>query len=258
MKKYADNCAFWLRAHFEKHIRLITDDYYDREIVPENELKKYGTRSVYKNINNLDVNNCLILLKLKTTYNYAGELVPPKCEMDFIESNDESNLPNYLANYCLNILHKKYHHNQYQKQSAFLIFDEFFHKSYLFNPGRNKKWNEYYCKTVEGISRNFMYVVNKAINELSPTDFPLIEINGKRFFTSIRTKEGSKLLKPILKEARELKIKAIKEIELEAEKEIKEQNDRLDMAQIAKEWADDFWRECGEAGSNCESWPGWG
>lgn len=252
IKKYSDNCVFWLRAHFEKHIHLITDDYEDHDEIPEEELKKYGTRSVYKNINNLDDNNCLVLLKLKTSYDFAGKLVPPRCEMEFIGYKDDSNLPTYIANYCLNILHKKYHHNQYQKQSAFLIFDEFFYKSYLFNP-RQQKWSEYYCKTIEGISRKFMYVVYKALHELSPTDFPFIENNGKKSFTLIRTEKGSELLKPILKEARELEMKVIKEAE-EEEKE----SEQLDMDKIAKEWADDFWRECGEAGSNCESWPGWG
>jgi hypothetical protein len=27
---------------------------------------------------------------------------------------------------------------------------------------------------------------------------------------------------------------------------------------IVEEWNRDFWNECGEAGSNCDSWPGWG
>ena len=89
IKKYSDNCVFWLRAHFEKHIHLITDDYEDHDEIPEEELKKYGTRSVYKNINNLDDNNCLVLLKLKTSYDFAGKLVPPRCEMEFIGYKDD-------------------------------------------------------------------------------------------------------------------------------------------------------------------------
>ncbi len=253
-KRYADNCVFWLRAHFEKHIHLITDDYVDRKSVPEEELKNYGSRSAYKNINNLNVNNCLILLKLKTTFNNTGGLVPPKCEVDYLDPNYDQSLPTYISNYCLNILHKKYKHNQYQKQSAFLIFDEFFFRSYLFDQRLHNKWSEYYCKTEDGISRKFVNVVYQMIHELSPVDFPKKEINGKQFFTLIRKDESTQSLQELLKEASRAEI----EYEKEIEKEEKMESSGYEFDKEVKQMNEDFWRECGESGSNCESWPGWG
>ena len=49
----------------------------------------------------------------------------------------------------------------------------------------------------------------------------------------------------------------------EAEKEYEEEQRKYNYDD-GKSWQDEvdelnsaFWRECGEGGSNCESWPGW-
>lgn len=54
IKKFSDNCAYWLRAHFEKHIRLITDDYENVDDVPEEERKKYSSQSALNPNRSLD------------------------------------------------------------------------------------------------------------------------------------------------------------------------------------------------------------
>ena len=45
--------------------------------------------------------------------------------------------------------------------------------------------------------------VNRGIKELAPNDFPSIEVNGKRCFTPLRTKEGDEKLQKFEKDAEE-------------------------------------------------------
>lgn len=248
IKQFADNCVFWLRSHFEKHIRLITDDYPDIDTIPKEERKKYSSRSAYNNLKYLDDENCLILLKLVSFYDYAGNITAPKCPLNILDNSQTSiDLPTHISSYCQNILHKKYGHNQYQNQSAFIMFDEFFSEAYFYLPIQ-REWCDYRLNSKRAGLTNFMKCVNRAIKDLSPQNFPLIDVDGKKYFTLLRTSEGDKLFKQLLDEA--------KKAEIENEKQWEDSG--LDMDSIAKEWADDFWRECGESGSNCESWPGWG
>ena len=122
-KKFCDNCAFWLKAHFEKHIHLITDDFgsIEKKNIPEEELKKYSSNNALRNIVNLDDDNCLILLNLKSSYDKYGNIEPPVC---YVNELQQHNLITHIAEYCLNILHKKYGHWQYREQSAFICFDK--------------------------------------------------------------------------------------------------------------------------------------
>ena len=99
IKKFSDNCAYWLRAHFEKHIRLITDDYENVDDVPEEERKKYSSQSALNNLRNLDEDNCLILLYMESHFDEEGTIYVDR------------KLCTHIAQYCLNILHKKYGHN---------------------------------------------------------------------------------------------------------------------------------------------------
>ena len=75
LKKFSDNCVFWLRAHFEKHIRLITEDYDDIRNASKEDLKKYSSRSALNNLKYLDDNNCLILTKLESAIESLRETI---------------------------------------------------------------------------------------------------------------------------------------------------------------------------------------
>ena len=236
IKKFSDNCAYWLRAHFEKHIRLITDDYENVDDVPEEERKKYSSQSALNNLRNLDEDNCLILLYMESHFDEEGTIYVDR------------KLCTHIAQYCLNILHKKYGHNQYQNQSSFLAFDEFFTEEYRFAP-RHQEWNRYRLTLANGGSINFMVDVNKGIQNSAPIDFPSIEVDGHRRFTPLRTEEGDKNLKTLVKNAEE------------AERKYREENSWRETMYDHNDDVDElnraFWRECGEGGSNCESWPGW-
>ena len=237
MKKFADNCAFWLRTHFEKHIRLITEDYENTDKIPEEERRKYSSQSALNNIRNLDESNCLILSYIESYYDEGGTIYL---------NNSQST---HIAQYCLNILHKKYGHNQYQNQSSFIAFNEFFTEVWRYRP-RYQEWNRYWLESSNGGSVNLMVNVNRGIHEIAPNDFPLIEVDGKRRFTPLRTDEGNEKLQQFINDAEE------------AEKKYQEENRwREDDGPSWQDEVDEmnraFWRECGEAGSNCESWPGW-
>lgn len=245
MKSFADNCAFWLRAHFEKHIQLITEDYDNYNDIPKEEAKKISSFSAINNINNLDDDNCLILLKLKSSFDEEGIITAPEYNVYDLQDH---NLPTHITRYCLNILHKKYGHNHYQNQSAFLLFDEFFNNVYRFIP-RYQDWGRYNLTLKNGSSVSFMKEVNRGVKNNAPNDFPTIEVDGKRRFTLLRTEEGERIFRQLIKDAEE------------AGKKYQEENSWRDSGDNWQDEVDEmnkaFWRECGEGGSNCESWPGW-
>ena len=236
MEKFSSNCVFWLRAHFEKHIRLITADYENVDDVPEEERRKYSSQSALNNLRNLDEDNCLILLYLESHFDNEGTI--------YIDSG----LTTHIAQYCLNILHKKYGHNQYQNQSSFVVFNEFFTEVYRFVP-RYQEWKRYWLPLTNGRLASFMVSVNRGIQKLAPNDFPSIEMGGNRRFTPLRTEEANEKLHKLLKDAEE------------AEKKYQEENSWRETMYDRNDEVDEmnraFWRECGEGGSNCESWPGW-
>ena len=248
IKKFSDSCAYWLRAHFEKHIHLITEDFENVDDISKEERTKYSSQSALNNLLYLDEPNCLILLNMISSYNEEGIIKAPKL---YVGELQESNLLTHITQYCLNILHKKNGHYQYHNQSAFIAFDEFFAKAYRFEK-KYREWVSYQLSTTSGRNSNFMIRVNHGVKDLAPNDFPLIEENGKRRFTLLRTEEGNEKLKALIKEAEE------------AEKEYEEEQQKYNYDE-GKRWQDEvdelnraFWRECGEGGSNCESWPGWG
>lgn len=247
MKTFSDNCAFWLRAHFEKNIRLITEDYENIEDVSREERTKYSSQSAINNLLCLDEPNCLILLELRSYFNVEGLITPPEFNVGGLQ---DSNLPTHIARYCLNILHKYHGHYQYQNQSAFIAFDEFFAKAFRFVP-KYSSWTSYQLSSTSGRRANFMIRVNMGVKDLAPNKFPLIEENGKRRFTRLRTEEGDEKLKSLLKDAEEaeMRYEEVQKMFNDDEKSWQDEVDEMNRA---------FWRECGEAGSNCESWPGWG
>ena len=89
-------------------------------------------------------------------------------------------------------------------------------------------------------------------------DFPLIEKDGKKLYTPFW---DTKQVKEVREKWRKKCEERWKEEEEEAEKERewqRKQQDARDWAEEVWQMNRDFWNECGEAGSNCESWPGWG
>ena len=246
MKTFADNCVYWLKAHFEKHINLITNDFDDLDGITNEIRQKYSSQSAFNNIKYLDENNCLILLNLKSDFDEEGEISYPKFYVDGLQ---DRNLPTHITRYCLNILHKKYGHNQYQEQSAFITFGEYFHTTYRFVP-RYQRWKRYMLKQINGELIGFMSCVNKGIMELAPYDFPLIDDNWKKRYTLLRTEEGEERYKQLLIDAKEAwnRYKEMQRYDYNEGDNWQEEVDEMNRA---------FWRECGEAGSNCESWPGW-
>ena len=246
LKKFSDNCVFWLRAHFEKHIRLITEDYDDIRNVSKEDLKKYSSRSAFNNLKYLDDNNCMILIRMESSFDVEGTITPPTFNVYELQ---DSNLPTHITRYCLNILHKKYDHNQYQNQSAFICFNEYFSAAYHFIP-KYQNWGGYFLQLKNGRSVNFMNAVNHGLKNLSPDKFSIIDVEGKKRFTLLRTDEGEEKFQQLINDAEE------------AEKKYQEENrwkedDGSSWQDEVDEMNRSFWRECGEGGSNCESWPGW-
>jgi hypothetical protein len=240
-KKFCDNGVYWLRAHFEKHIRLLSEDFTDVKKVPKEELKKYSTHSAINNLR-LDDENCLFLLPLDSSYDSHGYITPPTCDAN-VQGGD---LLTYIVRYCTNILHKYHGNYMYNRQSAFISFDKYFVAAYQYVP-RIARWEKYEVKLKDKSPKTFTYFINLGIKNLAPVDFPLVEVDGKRKFTLLRTEEGNAAYQQLLRDA--------ECAQKEAEEYYRLQNSYF--TEDDEELNRDFWRECGEAGSNCDSWPGW-
>lgn len=246
LDRFADNCAFWLRAHFEKHINLITDDVNNIKNIKKEEWSKYSSRSAYHNLIKFNSENCLILLNLKSSYNDRGCILAPKSQL--YTDTRVIDLPTHITTYCLNILHKKYNHHLYTAQSSFIVFSEHFNGTYVFNP-KYRKFEHYSMTTKTGRKVGLMLEVNRAINRISPGNFPLKEEEGKKRFTLIINEKGCEAYKHLVDAANEQKERY--------EDELYWQSEGDDWQREVEDMNRAFWRECGEAGSNCESWSGW-
>lgn len=204
---YSNNCAYWLRAHFEMHINLVSKDFKDVndvcdfKKVPLHEWRKYNTNSAYNNIVNRGVENALVILSLNSGIDWRGNIEYPKCNVDVLQ---EQNLPTHIAKYCLNILHKKFKHSMYQAQSAFVMFNEYLTSAYRYMPV-SKRWDLCIVKLNNGHQFNLMKPIIKEVHKISPNDFPTEIKNGKPFLRYIHTDEGAKAYKEFIEEARNTK-----------------------------------------------------
>lgn len=251
IKKCANYCAYWLRAYFETHIHLFKSDYPDTKSVPKEEIRKYSSRSPYNNLR-FDTGNCLILLELESTYDDKGAILAPKCTVTDIAAgllgySDQINIPTHIASYCLNILHKRHQHKLYQMQSAFVLFDKYFVKTYRYNHNL-REW-ESYSVILKDKPYYFTRIIKDRIYKISPDDFPIIDAGEKKHYTNIISEDGVSDYTRFIETAKE---------QAETYKEYSRDDDdgeswEDDIAEMVK----DFWKECGAAASNCESWSGW-
>lgn len=248
IKKFSDNCTYWLRAHLEKHLKLIPYEFEAIEEIPFVERKEFSSKSAFNNIKNLDDSNCLILMRLDSTYSYRGWIKAPETIID--ELNGDS-LPIYLSRYCLNLLKKYHKHSKYTEQSSFICFDKFFSKAYYYIH-KYRRWQEYDLHFKDGQTVNFIWAINKNINLNSPESFPIKEIEGKRKFTLLRTVNGEKEYQQFVEDANKVY----------DEYEERERIEACAFGESDQEYTkrvrEEFWKECGDSSSNLDSWDGWG
>ena len=242
LEKYENQCVYWLKAHFEKHIELITGNYTKYKDIPKEKFNNKSTHSAYYNIQKLDDSNCLILLKLKSSCDSDGN-INTRWTYFF-------DLPTKIAGFCLNFLHKQHGHKYYQYQSSFITIDEYFTSTYSY-ANSHRTWNRYIVYLPDGNKDSFINCFYRGVNENSPEDFPIREVDGKKLFTRIRSLEGDTRYKELIKIARDTQMENLRDIQ---ERE-RERAEAEDWAREVDEMNRAFWRECGESGSNCESWP---
>ncbi len=246
IENFSNICVYWLRAYFETNIRLVNTDYPDLKLLTNDVLMKYGSQSPYNNIRHLDSINCLILLNLTSDYGEDGSILPPVC---CINEFQDRNLPSHIASYCLNILRKKYKHNLYTIQTAFVLFDKYFKRTYRY-VHKTYNWDRYTICFKDKKKFELTSAITRAVHKASPDAFPPICKDEKRFFSPIITEDGQNEYRIFIEKAKK------------AAEYYSSWND--DGSWQGESWQEEladmvrgFWQECGEAGSNCESWPGW-
>lgn len=246
-RAFADRCAFWLREMIESNVTLFTSDYPNGNC-PKDKRKNYTSNSPLNNITMFDNPNCLVLLPTKASTYYNGSLEAPSTYVEYLGID----LATHVSSYCLNILHKKYNHNYYDTHTSFILFDEYFVESFRYVP-KWHKWQKYSITTKNYQHLYFTKRIMVEVNKIAPEYFPIYDQDGKRKLTLLRTDEGSEKYKAFKTELNE----SIREYEEEREREAREAAEAEDWQHEVDQMNRDFWNECGEAGSNCESWPGW-
>lgn len=247
-KSFADRCAFWLREMIESNVKLLTSDYPNGNC-PKDKRKDYTSNSPLNNITMFDNPNCLVLLPTKASTYYNGALEAPSTCVSYISLD----LATHLSSYCLNILHKKYGHSYYDTHTSFILFDEYFVQSFRYVP-KWHKWDEYSITTKNYQHLSFTRRIMIEVSKIAPEYFPVYEQDGERKLTLLRTDEGSEKYKAFITDLNE----SIREYEEERIMEALAAAEAEDWQHEVDRMNRDFWDECGEAGSNCESWPGWG
>lgn len=260
MRIFTNNCVYWLREYFEQNIRLISEDYPDIKRMPAEERRKYSSQSPNNNILYFDTRNCLILMDLESNVDYEGSIEVPTCVGDEVSPDGMPwfvDIPTQIASYCLNILHKKYQHNLYVVQSAFILFDKYFsctyryvHKAHRgYNIREVREWNRCILTFKDGKKVDFLTTVKRGVHNISPANFPIVMCEGKKMYTRLITDAGYSNYQSFLDYAKEIAEQYEEQQRFESEEDWQKEVDEMNR---------EFWRECGEAGSNCESWPGWG
>lgn len=211
--RFADYCAYWLRGHIEKHLRVMPgeDNYYFEGLgydetsslideMSDNEKKQYSLRDPVHNIQFVNDSNCLILIHLKRKIRSCGlytYLSAPIADNEY-EYTDYPEIISHISRYTLNILKKKHGSLIYTFQTAFVTFDEFFHSSYLFYiyrkgfEGDLDEWEP--CNLLKNTLSYF--------NETMPQLYPKKEKNGKVVYTPLIRKEGVMAFIKLLAEER--------------------------------------------------------
>lgn len=77
----------------------------------------------------------------------------------------QKHLPTQIAQYTLNILHKKYQHYYYSDQVAFVLINEFFETSFRYFP-KNNMWQEYYLLFPNHTLDFSRFIKNKIASQL--------------------------------------------------------------------------------------------
>ncbi|MBQ9547050.1 MAG: hypothetical protein IJU90_07175 [Bacteroidales bacterium] len=185
----------------------------------------------------------------------------------------ESETALYISRYLCNILKKKLGTSEYSKRICFLMLDFFHRTEYIRRHCTNQyyddngnvqfetffEWEDMrfdYSTTGKHIIK-YQTLVLKLLHDNFPNEFPLIQNGEKKQYTSILNKESEEYKKA--KQEWDEYCEEQKRIEEEERKQEELENgwNAWDDWPSAEELNRDFWRECGEAGSNCESWPGW-
>ena len=172
-------------------------------------------------------------------------IVMPNKEDDYYEARDVAiNMVLYLHK----ILKKQLGTDKYEKRLCFYMIDPIKARDYYMCKGF---WRE-----VRERKYNYIGFINTELSKQYPNIFPVTELNGKRYYSSIYDID-------IIKEAHRKWVKDCEEFIEEERKEWEREraeadNNAYDWDKYVRELNREFWNECGEAGSNCESGPGWG
>ena len=244
--------------------------YKGRPIAEEN-ISLYNDSKSDKPLHNLlntEDHNALILGEIYQHYNKHSTF--EDYDSDYLEKRFEQGYITYdcvglnIIKHFLNLLRKKLGTDVFRQRICFVLIDLINGKDYLKSQkrelGENKSrlvWSRIFFRD-SGKNGLIRISILDQLYKKYPDVFPLIEKDGKKQYTPFWDTEQ-------INEIRKKWRKYCEEREKEEEEEAEKEREWQRMQQDARDWAEevrqmnrDFWNECGEAGSNCESWPGWG
>lgn len=182
-KYFSDQCVFSLRQFIEQNVELSINKfgklYSD---LSSSEKKVISSFSAYNNLLNLDDFNVLIFLHLESSYDSRGNINVPNSESI---GTMQKHLPTQIAQYTLNILHKKYQHYYYSDQVAFVLINEFFETSFRYFPKKNM-WQEYYLQFSNHTLDFSRFIKHKIASQLPQY---IEERNGRKYILPMLKEE---------------------------------------------------------------------
>lgn len=179
----------------------------------------------------------------------------------FEESYSGVDIGIYIAFHLFDLLNNQIGENSYSNRISFLLFDYITMTEYelFINRCDVYTWSRLLnsIETKDGVKKKLMTfhkMISKRLYEQFPEVFPILQINGKKAYSSFINRESKDY-----KKARQEWEEYCDELERGRVEEEKRQwrkeygNSQREIDEMNR----DFWKECGDAGSNCESWPGW-
>ena len=214
--------------------------------IDKNLFLQSNSRTPRKNLLSTDNPNFLVL----------GKVFDKQFE-DYCNGIREGDIGLHIANFLFNLLNKQTGNNDYPNRISFLLLDYVRMQEYGRFAGYWDEWLRlstfYYDK--DGTCKkiiSFYKLILKLLNEQFPKSFPLRQIDDKKLYSSFIDMDNEEY-----KSAKQQWEWQKQEREQEERRAREWEQDGRDSQREIDEMNRDFWKECGDAGSNCESWPGW-
>lgn len=221
LKPLVNSCLYRIVKQIKENVTTISKEDFKKLSIEDK--KKYSTKSIRWNIENFGNINIAILVHSSPRMNLKGVHISPYSVPQIEENLRTYSLHEYITQECLSALNKKGGKEDYSDQVAFAISDylmiSFFVYSHVWidttpdiDPPEDYynymlyeqqmmnmkpqgyyewEWSKQYIHLANGKYVGFSFFINYTIFKKHPTEYPIIEKNGKKCYQGILTSEDN-------------------------------------------------------------------